>query len=29
MAATYQAGYRVAMITAGAGALWIAARVDP
>jgi PAT family beta-lactamase induction signal transducer AmpG len=29
MAATYQAGYRVAMITAGAGALWIAASVDP
>jgi len=29
MAATYQAGYRIAMITAGAGALWIAASVDP
>jgi PAT family beta-lactamase induction signal transducer AmpG len=29
MAATYQAGYRIAMITAGAGALWIAAGVDP
>ena len=29
MAATYQAGYRIAMITAGAGALWIAAAVDP
>jgi MFS transporter, PAT family, beta-lactamase induction signal transducer AmpG len=29
MAATYQAGYRLAMITAGAGALWIAASVDP
>lgn len=29
MAATYQAGYRLAMITAGAGALWIAAAVDP
>lgn len=28
MAATYQAGYRLAMITAGAGALWIAASVD-
>ena len=28
MAATYQAGYRIAMITAGAGALWIAASVD-
>lgn len=27
MAATYQAGYRIAMITAGAGALWIAASV--
>jgi PAT family beta-lactamase induction signal transducer AmpG len=27
MAATYQAGYRLAMITAGAGALWIAASV--
>jgi len=29
MAATYQAGYRIAMVTAGAGALWIAASVDP
>lgn len=29
MAATYQAGYRIAMITAGAGALWIAASFDP
>ncbi len=29
MAATYQAGYRVAMITAGAGVLWIAAVFDP
>ena len=29
MAATYQAGYRIAMITAGAGVLWIAASVDP
>ncbi len=29
MAATYQAGYRVAMITAGAGVLWIAAAFDP
>ena len=29
MAATYQAGYRIAMITAGAGALWIAAFFDP
>jgi len=29
MAATYMAGYRLAMITAGAGALWIAASVDP
>ena len=29
MAATYQAGYRLAMITAGAGALWIAAGVTP
>jgi len=29
MAATYQAGYRVAMILASAGALWIAASVDP
>ncbi len=28
MAATYQAGYRIAMITAGAGALWIAAAAD-
>ncbi|HEX8873391.1 MAG TPA: AmpG family muropeptide MFS transporter, partial [Nitrosospira sp.] len=28
MAATYQAGYRVAMIMASAGALWIAASVD-
>ena len=28
MAASYQAGYRIAMITAGAGALWIAASVD-
>jgi PAT family beta-lactamase induction signal transducer AmpG len=28
MAATYQAGYRIAMITAGAGALWIAASAD-
>ena len=29
MAATYQTGYRIAMITAGAGVLWIAASVDP
>lgn len=29
MAATYQAGYRIAMILASAGALWIAAAVDP
>lgn len=29
MAATYQAGYRLAMIVAGAGALWIAAAFDP
>jgi PAT family beta-lactamase induction signal transducer AmpG len=29
MAAAYQVGYRVAMITAGAGALWIAALFDP
>ena len=29
MAASYQAGYRIAMITAGAGALWIAASVAP
>jgi PAT family beta-lactamase induction signal transducer AmpG len=29
MAATYQAGYRIAMITAGAGVLWIAAAFDP
>lgn len=29
MAATYQTGYRIAMIAAGAGALWIAASVDP
>jgi PAT family beta-lactamase induction signal transducer AmpG len=29
MAATYQAGYRVAMILASAGVLWIAAAVDP
>ncbi|HET7062462.1 MAG TPA: MFS transporter [Nitrosospira sp.] len=29
MAATYQAGYRLAMILASAGALWIAALVDP
>ncbi len=29
MAATYQTGYRLAMITAGAGALWIAASLDP
>ncbi|MHB0990998.1 MAG: AmpG family muropeptide MFS transporter [Burkholderiales bacterium] len=28
MAATYQAGYRFAMITAGAGVLWIASTVD-
>lgn len=28
MSATYQAGYRIAMILAGAGALWIAAAVD-
>lgn len=28
LAATYQAGYRLAMIWAGAGALWIAARVQ-
>ena len=29
MAATYQAGYRIAMITAGAGVLWIASSVTP
>lgn len=29
MAATYQTGYRIAMIAAGAGVLWIAASVDP
>src|SRR5687768_2887783 len=29
MAATYQAGYRVAMILASAGVLWIAATIDP
>ncbi len=29
MAASYQAGYRLAMITAGAGVLWIAAAFDP
>lgn len=29
MAATYQAGYRLAMIMASAGVLWIAAAVDP
>lgn len=29
MAATYQAGYRVAMIVASAGVLWIAAALDP
>ncbi len=29
MAATYQTGYRLAMITAGAGVLWIAASLDP
>ncbi len=29
MAATYQAGYRAAMIVAGAGVLWIAAAFDP
>lgn len=29
MAASYQAGYRIAMIVAGAGALWIAAAADP
>jgi PAT family beta-lactamase induction signal transducer AmpG len=29
MTATYQAGYRMAMILASAGALWIAAAVDP
>ena len=29
MVATYQAGYRVAMILASAGVLWIAAAVDP
>lgn len=28
MAATYQAGYRIAMITAGAGVLWLAAGAD-
>ena len=28
LAATYQTGYRVAMICAGAGALWLAARVQ-
>jgi PAT family beta-lactamase induction signal transducer AmpG len=29
MAAAYQTGYRIAMITASAGVLWIAASVDP
>jgi PAT family beta-lactamase induction signal transducer AmpG len=29
MAATYQTGYRLAMIVASAGVLWIAASVDP
>ena len=29
MSATYQTGYRIAMITASAGVLWIAASVDP
>jgi PAT family beta-lactamase induction signal transducer AmpG len=29
MAASYQVGYRAAMISASAGALWIAAAVDP
>lgn len=29
MAATYQTGYRLAMITASAGVLWIAASFDP
>lgn len=29
MAATYQAGYRIAMILSSAGVLWIAAAVDP
>ena len=29
LAAAYQTGYRVAMIWAGAGALWLAARFDP
>jgi PAT family beta-lactamase induction signal transducer AmpG len=29
MAASYQAGYRLAMITAGAGVLWIASAVAP
>lgn len=29
MAAAYQTGYRLAMITGGAGALWIAAAFDP
>ena len=29
MAATYMIGYRLAMIVAGAGALWLAAWVDP
>lgn len=29
MAATYQAGYRLAMILASAGVLWIAAALDP
>jgi PAT family beta-lactamase induction signal transducer AmpG len=29
MAAAYQTGYRVAMIWAGAGVLWVAARFDP
>lgn len=29
LAAAYQTGYRVAMIWAGAGALWVAARFDP
>ncbi len=29
MAATYQAGYRLAMIMASAGALWLAAAFDP
>lgn len=29
MSATYQGGYRLAMIVAGAGVLWIAAAMDP